>query len=144
MTLELPTEIFKGIQFSEADIVDKSRLERMIEGEAVRIYNSDEARMGRSLDLIKERVRQGKVAELYMIENFGYEEAGIMWHDLKDPHGDYVEVKAYSNIWDEHAPQVFKDLKRYRKIQKFKSKWYLLFSVDDKNIYTFISIIRIK
>jgi hypothetical protein len=135
---------FEGLTFSEEDILDRQRLEEMITEEAIRIHNSDEARNGRSLETIKERVRQGKVAELYLIENFGYEEADIIWHDLKDSEGDYTEVKAYSNIWDEHAPQVNKDLKRYRAVEKFKSKWYLLFSVDDRNIYKFISKIRIK
>ena len=135
---------FEGLVFHPDDIKDKERLERMIEEESSRIYRSDEARMGRTLNQIKDSVRQGKVAELMLIEKFGYEEADIMWHDLKDPSGEYTEVKAYSNIWDEHAPQVSKDLKRYRKIAKFKSKWYLLFSVDDRNFYKFVSKIKIK
>lgn len=135
---------FEGLVFHPDDIKDKERLERMIEEESSRIYRSDEARMGRTLNQIKDSVRQGKVAELMLIEKFGYEEADITWHDLKDPSGEYTEVKAYSNIWDEHAPQVSKDLKRYREIAKFKSKWYLLFSVDDRNFYKFVSKIKIK
>jgi len=135
---------FEGLVFHPDEIKDKQRLERMIEDEASRIYRSDEARLGRTMNQIKESVRQGKIAELMLIERFGYEEADIMWHDLKDPSGDYTEVKAYSNVWDEHAPQVSKDLKRYRNISKFKSKWYLLFSVDDGNFYKFVSKIKIK
>lgn len=135
---------FEGLVFHPDDIRDKERLEKMIDEEASRIYQSDEARFGRTLNQIRESVRQGKVAELMLIERFGYEEADIMWHDLKDPSGDYTEVKAYSNVWDEHAPQVTKDLKRYRTISKFKSKWYLLFSVDDRNFYKFVSKIKIK
>ncbi len=135
---------FEGLVFHPDDIRDKERLEKMIDEEASRIYHSDEARFGRTLNQIRESVRQGKIAELMLIERFGYEEADIMWHDLKDPSGDYTEVKAYSNVWDEHAPQVTKDLKRYRTISKFKSKWYLLFSVDDRNFYKFVSKIKIK
>lgn len=135
---------FEGLVFHPDEIKDKERLERMIDEEASRIYRSDEARVGRTLEQIRESVRQGKVAELMLIENYGFEEADIQWHDLKDPSGDYTEVKAYSNIWDEHAPQVSKDLKRYRTISKFKSKWYILFSVDDRNFYKFVSKIKIK
>jgi hypothetical protein len=136
--------IFDGFEFSEKDIKDKERLNRMVEDEAARIYQSDEARWGRSLEEITAKVRQGKVAELMMIENFDYEEADLMWHDLKSSEGEYTEVKAYSKIWDEYAPQVSKDLKRYRSMSKFKSKWYILFSVDDRNIYKFIAKIKIK
>ena len=136
--------IFDGFEFSEDDIKDKDRLALMVEDEASRIYQSDEARWGRSLEEIKAKVRQGKIAELMMIENFNYEEADIMWHDLKSTDGEYTEVKAYSKIWDEYAPQVSKDLKRYRSMSKFKSKWYILFSVDDRNIYKFIAKIKIK
>jgi hypothetical protein len=136
--------IFDRIVFSEEDIKDKDRLERIVESEAIRIHQSDEARKGRSLETIRSRVRQGKIAELYLVENFGYSESDIMWHDVIDPTGDYVEVKAYSGLWDEHAPQVARDLKRYRSIDKFKSKWYLLFSVDKRNFYKFIAKIKIK
>lgn len=136
--------IFDGIVFSEEDLKDIERLEMMVESESVRIYQSDEARKGRSLEDIRSKVRQGKIAELYLIENYGYLESDIMWHDLIDPMGDYTEVKAYSGLWDEHAPQVTRDLKRYRSISKFKSKWYLLFSVDKRNFYKFIAKIKIK
>jgi hypothetical protein len=141
---ELQTTIFNGLTFTEADIIDTDRLEKMTESEAVRIFNSEEARFGRSLETIRERVRQSKIAELYMIENYKFEEADIMWHDLKSSDGEYTEVKAYKNIWDEYAPSVTRDLKRYRSVEKFQSKWYLLFSVDDGNIYRFVSKIKIK
>jgi hypothetical protein len=137
-------KIFDGLEFSEADIKDLARLDKMVADEANRIYLSDEARHGRSLEEISIKVKQGKIAELMMIENFNYEEADIMWHDLKSSDGEYTEVKAYSKIWDEYAPQVSKDLKRYRSISKFKSKWYLLFSVGEGNIYRFIAKIKIK
>jgi hypothetical protein len=142
--MTISDEGLKYVTFSEADIIDKDRLERKIEDEATRIYQSDEARYGRTLEQIKEKVRQGKVAELFLIEKCCYEEADIMWHDLKNSEGEYTEVKAYSNIWDHHAPQVAKDLKRYRSISKFKSKWYILFSVDDRNFYKFIAKMKIK
>lgn len=135
--------IFDGLTFHADQIKDTDRLNKMIEDEAVRIHQSDEARNNRTLHQIRESVRQGKVAELYLIENYNYKEAGINWHDLIDSEGVYTEVKAYK-IWDEHAPQVTKDLKRYRSISKFKSKWYVLFSVDDGNFYKFIAKIKIK
>lgn len=145
MMSELRTTTFEGVTFREEDILDRQRLEEMTEREAVRIYNSDVSRNGRSFEDIKGKVRQGKVAELYLIENFGYEEADLVWHDLKSPEGEYTEVKAYAKVWDEHAPQVSRDLKRYRTFSVFKSTWYILFSVDqDRNIYKFIAKIRIK
>lgn len=142
--LESPTKTVSGLTFSEEDIQDRERLDRMVESEAIRIHSSADTRRSRSLEAIRRLVRQGKVAELYLIENFGYSEADLMWHDLKDSEGEYTEVKAYSKIWDENAPQVAKDLKRYRSLEIFKSRWYILFSVDERNIYKFISKIKIK
>jgi hypothetical protein len=117
------------MKFRETDIRDKERLERMVKKEAEAIYSSVAARKGRDLETVEFCVRRGKVAELYLIENHGYEEADKKWHDLVDSDGDYTEVKAYSNVWSKDAPFVEKDLRRL-KIEGWNcSKWYILFNV---------------
>lgn len=131
------------MKFTIEDIKDRERLERMIEKEALQIYNSSQARRGRDLDTVKFCVRQGKIAELYLIENCGYEESDIKWHDLKDSEGNYVEVKAYNNVSHKDVPFVQKDLKRYRSESWSKSKWYILFN-HDYGEYTLVEKIKIK
>ena len=102
----------------------------MIKKEADAIYNSDVARRGRDYDTIKFCVKQGKIAELYLIENHGYTESDIKWHDLKDGDGNYTEVKAY-DVWSKDAPFVQKDIRRYKNESWSKSKWYMLFKFKD-------------
>ena len=101
----------------------------MVEKEALAIYSSPVARHGRELDDIKFSVRQGKIAELYLIENHGYAEADKKWHDLKEDSGEYTEVKAYK-VWSKDAPFVQKDLMRLRNEGWNKSKWYMLFKCE--------------
>ena len=127
-------------KFTEADIKDKDRLERMIEKEALAIYNSESGRRDRDLETIKFFVRQGKVAELWLIENAGYEEADKKYHDLKKD-GEYSEVKAY-NIPHKNMPFVQKDLKRLKSATWNISKWYILFKCTD-GVYELIEKIAI-
>jgi hypothetical protein len=117
------------MKFTIDDIKDRERLNKMVEKETMQIYMSPAARKGRSLDTIKYAVQQGKVAELYLIENYGYHESDIRWHDLKDEEGNYTEVKAY-NVWSKDAPFVQKDIKRYKTEKWSKSKWYILFKYE--------------
>ena len=119
------------MKFREEDIRDKERLERMVKKEAEAIFFSPNARNGRDLETIEFCVRQGKVAELYLIENCGYDEADKKWHDLLDKSGDYTEVKAYNNVWSKDAPFVEKDLRRLKNEGWNFSKWYMLFTVVD-------------
>lgn len=130
------------MKFTIEDIKDKNRLEKMIEKEAKAIHSSEVSRHGRNLDDIKFSVRQGKIAELYLIENHGYKEADIKWHDLKDNDGNYTEVKAY-DVWSKDAPFVQRDLQRYRNEKWCKSKWYMLFKVKDGQ-YELLDKIQIK
>lgn len=129
------------MKFTINDIRDRARLERMVEREANQIYNSDVARKGRDLDTIRFTVRQGKIAELYLIENEGYEEADIKWHDLKRDN-EYTEVKAY-DVWSKEAPFVQRDLIRYRNESWCKSKWYVLFKVKNGE-YELLEKIQIR
>lgn len=117
------------MKFTIEDIRDRERLERMVEKEANSIYSSLISRHGRSLDDIKFTVRQGKVAELYLIENAGYRESDIKYHDLKDDEGNYTEVKAY-DVWNKDAPFVQRDIMKYKNESWCKSKWYMLFRVQ--------------
>ena len=59
----------KPIRFTESDIKDKERLEKMIKKEAKHIFESEKSRANRDLETIEFFVRQGKIAELYMIES---------------------------------------------------------------------------
>ena len=131
------------MQFTIEDIKDKTRLQRMIDIESNSIFNSPVARNNRSLEDIKHSVTQGKVAELYLIENTRFNEADLKWHDLKDPiTGTYIEVKAY-DIRNVEAPSVQNDLKRYRSASWCKSKWYVLFKVHEGK-YELLEKILIK
>ena len=136
-------ELTEKIRFTENDIKDKDRLNRMIKNEAIQIYNSPVARRGRDLETIEFFVKQGKVAELYLIENQNYSEANRKWHDLKDPNGDYTEVKAYSNTPTPNVPYVEKDLIKYKQSSWNYSKWYILFNVDENGVYEFVEKIKI-
>jgi hypothetical protein len=130
------------IKFTADDIVDKEKLEKMIQREAEEIFNSENSRKGRDLETIKMSVRQGKVAELYLIENFGYHEAHRKWHDLLNRDGEYVEVKAY-NTTSSKAPFVEKDLRKIRNEGWNHSSWYILFKFKDGQ-YEFLEKIRVR
>ena len=130
------------MRFTIDDIRNRERLEQMVKAEADAIFNSPEARKNRTYDAIYASVQQGKVAELWLIENEGYEEADKRWHDLKDVCGEYVEVKAYS-INDSGSPFVQKDLKRLRTEGWNTSKWYMLFKYD-YGVYTFLEKIQLR
>jgi len=130
------------MKFREADIKDQVRLERMVEKEALQIFNNPDARRGRDLETVKFFVRQGKVAELYLIENHGYSEADKKYHDLKGEDGDYTEVKAYNNTPSSKVPYVQRDLQRYKGASWNISKWYILFNVND-GVYEFVDKIKI-
>ena len=116
------------MKFTEADIKDKDLLEKLISEEAIRIFESPKANRGRSYEEVASSVRQGKVAELYLVESGEYEFADIKWHDVKNSEGEYVEVKAYRVHNGFDAPFVKRDLERYRTEHWCKAKWYMLFS----------------
>lgn len=116
----------KGVKFTEADIKDKDRLERMIEKEANAIFQSSKGNNGRDLETVKFCVRQGKVAELWLIENRDYDEANKKYHDLVDKDGNYTEVKAYS-VDNIDMPFIQKDLKKIRTESWNTSRWYIVF-----------------
>ena len=130
------------MKFSIEDIRDRERLERMVERESLAIFNSPLSRRNRDLETIKFSVRQGKVAELYLIENHGYMESNIKWHDLKDQEGNYTEVKAY-DVWSKDAPFVQKDIHRYKTESWSKSKWYMLFKFKEGQ-YELLERIQIR
>jgi hypothetical protein len=109
----------------------------MILKEAEDIYGSVSARHGRDLESIKLCVRQGKVAELYLIES------DKKWHDLKDTDGEYTEVKAYTNAPRVSLPFVEKDLRRIRTEGWNTSKWYILFNVND-GVYELVEKVQIR
>jgi hypothetical protein len=130
------------ITFTESDIKDKSYLEEQIELEAQRLYTSPKARKGRSIEEIRESVRRGKVAEVWLIENYSFKTAPDIYHDLIDRDGNYVEVKAY-NVYSSNAPHVQNDLYRIRTGGWNRSKWYLLFQ-HNKGVYKFLEKISIR
>ncbi len=115
----------------------------MVRREAEQIFNSPVARKGRDLETIEFFVKQGKVAELYLIENYGYDESDIKWHDLKDSMGDYTEVKAYANTPVSTLTYVERDIKRYKTEKWSNSKWYILFNCNG-GVYEFVEKIKIR
>lgn len=98
----------------------------MVKKEADAIFSSPSARRGRDYDTVAFCVRQGKIAELYLIENHGYTESDKKWHDVVDSDGNYTEVKAYE-VRNKDAPFVQRDIKRLRNENWNISKWYMLF-----------------
>jgi serine/threonine-protein kinase RIO1 len=134
------------MRFTEEDIRDKAYLESEVEWEADKIFNSKlpGARRGRSLDEIKSAVRQGKIAEVYLIENAGYLACPNSYHDLQDSEGNFIEVKAYklSNAHSESEP-IKKEIERIKKSKWNKSKWMIIFSCEG-GVYNFIEKVEIK
>lgn len=131
-----------NLQFTESDIKDKAYLEEQIELEAQRLFSSAKARRGRDLEEIRKVVRQGKIAEVWLIENYGFEPAPDIYHDLIDKEGNRIEVKAY-NVYHSNAPHVQNDLYRIRTSSWNRSKWYLLFH-HNEGVYKFLEKILIR
>ncbi len=129
------------MQFTESDIKDREFLERAIRQETERLYSSSTTRRNRTKEEIEKVVRQGKVAEVYLIETGKYREAADIYHDLVEPNGDRTEVKAYS-VMNSNAPHVQNDLYRIRTGNWNHSKWYILFNYNE-GVYTFLEKIKI-
>jgi len=133
----------RGVKFTEADIIDKERLERMIEKEALPIFNSATGnKERRDFETVKFCVKQGKIAELWLIENRGYDEANKKYHDLVDKNGDYTEVKAY-DVTSMNAPYIQKDIKKLRTESWNISKWYIVFKCTHGE-YEFLDKVYVK
>jgi hypothetical protein len=139
---EMPGADLVGVSFTIDDIVDKEALEVAVEKEALEIYKSETARAGRDLETVKYFVKQGKIAEFWLIENRGHKPAEKKWHDLLDPQGDLVEVKAY-DIWSKDAPGVQRDIKKLRTSSWNFSKWYVLFKCKN-GVYDFLEKIQLR
>lgn len=130
----------RGVKFTEADIIDKERLERMIEKEALPIFNADKDH--RDFETVKFCVKQGKIAELWLIENRGYDEANKKYHDLVDKNGDYTEVKAY-DVTSMNAPYIQKDIKKLKTESWNISRWYIVFKCTHGE-YEFLDKVYVK
>ena len=133
----------RGVKFTEADIIDKERLERMIEKEALPIFNSTTGnKERRDFETVKFCVKQGKIAELWLIENRGYDEANKKYHDLIDKNGEYTEVKAY-DVTSMNAPYIQKDIKKLRTESWNSSRWYIVFKCTHGE-YEFLDKVYVK
>ena len=133
----------RGVKFTEADIIDKERLERMIEKEALPIFNSATGnKERRDFETVKFCVKQGKIAELWLIENRGYDEANKKYHDLIDKNGEYTEVKAY-DVTSMNAPYIQKDIKKLRTESWNSSRWYIVFKCTHGE-YEFLDKVYVK
>ncbi len=128
--------------FSIADIRDIELLEENIHREASAIWENVNLRRGRNFEELKTSVRQGKIAEQWLIENHAFTQARLKYHDLVNVDGEYVEVKAYS-YGDIFMDFVVKDLIKYRDSTWSKAKWYILFNCID-GIYYHKATIKIK
>ncbi len=128
--------------FTEEDIKDKDLLQKLVEQETTRIFESDAARKNRSYEQVYHSVKQGKVAEMHLVQSGKFEFANLKWHDLKNVRGEYCEVKAY-DVDDWNAEYVQKDLQRYKKETWNKSTWYYLFQCRN-SVYKLLAVLRIK
>ena len=132
-----------AIEFTENDIQNKKYLKSEIELESNRLFNSSQQTGGnRTYTEIEKSVRIGKVAEVYLIENYSFEASGNIYHDLIDKNGDYVEVKAYSESTIQNG-WIDNDIHRILNGGWNKSKWYILFSYDNGK-YVFIEKRKIR
>jgi hypothetical protein len=128
--------------FTYNDVKDKPHLEFLIKEETFRIFNSKNARKGRSAEEISSMVKIGKTAEYYLVELGLYKPAKDIYHDLIDEDDDFVEVKAY-DVYDSNAPFVKSELERIRNSAWNKSKWMLLFQYRE-DTYRFLEKILIR
>jgi hypothetical protein len=128
--------------FTLADIREVEILEANVAHEAQCIYVNEKLRRGRTLEQVADKVRQGKVAEQWLIENHAFTQARLKFHDLMNADREYVEVKAYS-YGDIFMDFVVKDLIKYRDSTWSKAKWYILFNCID-GIYYHKATIKIK
>jgi hypothetical protein len=129
------------LKFTAEDIKDKELLMQLVKEEATRIFESERARKGRTYEQIEKSVYQGKVAELFLIENHGYLPADRKYHDLKDLEGNYTEVKAYRNASLESL-YVKEDISRIKTGGWNDSKYYILFSFKE-GVYELVEKINI-
>jgi len=131
-----------GYTFTIDDIKDQDRLNLMINKEAEAIYSNPVSRKERTLEEVKMSVKQGKVPELYLIENMNMTESPKKYHDLVNEAGEYVEVKAYTNAATSKDFFIEKDLKKIKNEDWNKSSWYYLFDYNYGK-YTFVEKVRI-
>ena len=70
-------------KFTASDIKNVELLEIEIEHEAKRLFESDRARKGRTLEAIKSSVRQGKTLEVWLTENYDFRLSSDIYHAKK-------------------------------------------------------------
>lgn len=116
----------EDLSFSVTDIKDPVLLSNLIAKESQKIYNSPTARQKRTKDEIECRVSQGKVAELYLVENYGYKFTDKKYHDLIDKDGNLTEVKAYTK-----GISLGDELHRIRTSKWNKSKFFIAFKFEN-------------
>lgn len=135
----------RKITFVYEDIVNKEGLEKEISKEAQAIFEGESTNRGRSLLQINSQVRQGKIAEYFLSEKFGYQLANNKYHDLVDMRdGAYVEVKAYSGIDSLQNRYVQAEVNRIKGSTWNKSKEMIVFSVSEEEVYTLLGVIPLK
>jgi len=128
--------------FTISDIRDIELLVTNINYEANCIHADEKKRKGRTLSQVVDMVRQGKVAEQWLIENHSFTQARLKFHDLVNSDREFVEVKAYS-YGDIFSEFIHRDLAKYRDSTWSKAKWYILFNYID-GIYYHKATIKIK
>jgi hypothetical protein len=90
------------MKFNKSDIPDKVKLIRIIEETAKSIFNSPQARRGRSFEKVCRCVSQGLVAEQYLIQCQGFEDDPGKYNDVKKD-GVSWEIKAWTIASDTDA-----------------------------------------
>lgn len=120
--------------FTIADIREIELLEANVLHEAQCIYDNERLRRDRTLAQVADKVRQGKVAEQWLIENHAFTQARLKFHDLVNSDREFVEVKAYS-YGDIFSDFIMRDLVKYRDSTWSRAKWLILFNCINGTYY---------
>ena len=125
--------------FKKSDIPNQEKLQEAIDETVDSIYYSLQARNGRSREQIQTVVEQGIVAEQYLIQLEGFENATGIYNDVKKD-GTYYEVKAFRphRLTYKTLLDLANKLKSWRKKprMKYMSSQLLIFKFDH-GIYSY-------
>ena len=104
------------MKFDKIDIPDKKKLIKVIEETTNSIYQSPQARHGRSFEAIAKCVSKGLVAEQYLIQCEGFEDDPGRYNDVKKD-GVSWEIKAWAltSKTDYQISTLIKKLQKWRK-----------------------------
>jgi hypothetical protein len=105
------------MKFTKEDVPDQVQLKESIDELADIIYASNYLRHGRTYEKVQAMVGQGIIAEEYLIQNLGFENDRMKYHDVKKD-GVCYEIKAWS-ITPTTEKIISQHLIKFRKWRKY-------------------------